>query len=398
MSLKPEKKQRIKQLLDEGVLSVSDIAKKLKIKVSTVESFTGPGETALATRLTHAIDERNALKKQNKELLRENGLFMALKDVIKDKVKPIIPFKQEKVADFDGKIKESVVLHLSDEHADSVIEPHMVGGLEHYNLTIALRRAEVLVDTVLKFTQKTLTNYSFETLYILANGDHVNGDIHDATKHSAYRNSIRNALAVGQMHACMYRDLAPYFKDVKVIYTSGNHGRRTIKKEYHSPWNNWDYLVGETAKAYCQDMKNVEFKIPESYSTCIDIEGYGFCIRHGDDIKSWNGIPWYGVERQTRRLSALHSIKGKPVHYFCYGHFHNLSSQSHLDGEILINGAWPGTSPYAYNSLGVCGKPSQLLHGVHEDIGISWRLPVLLKSENEHLGPTRYHLSLAKEE
>lgn len=397
MPMKPEKQRIVKQLLDAGELTVAEIAKKMKVKVSTVESFTEEGETNLATRLVTAIDERNTLRKQNKALLRENGLFVAMKDVIVENVTPIAPFKQVKVPSSDGKIEESLVLHLSDEHADSVIEPHSVGGLERYNLSIALRRAEVLVDTLLKFTQTTLSNYKFETLYILANGDHVNGDIHDATKHSAYKNAIRNALAVGQMHACMVRDLAPYFQEIKVICTSGNHGRRSIKKDYNEPWNNWDYLVHETARAYCLDIKNVEFKIPESYSTCIDIEGYGFCVRHGDDIRSWNGIPWYGIERQTRRLSSLHSSNNKPVNYFCYGHFHNLSTQSTLEGEILINGAWPGTSPYAYNSLGVCGKPTQLLHGVHKEIGISWRLPILLKSEKEHLGPTRYHIDLAKE-
>lgn len=395
--LKPSKEARLKQLIDEGELTVPEIAKKLRLKVGTVEAYTVQGETKLATRLTKITDERNLLKKQNKALLRENGLFEALSIEIKDRVKPIFPFKQIKLTGDKDKIQETVVLHLSDEHADSIVKPHQVDGLENFNLQIALRRAETLVDTLLKFTQKTLINYNFDTLVIMANGDHVNGEIHDATRNSAYGNAIRNSIAVGQMHACMYRDLAPYFKDVKIIYTAGNHGRRSLKKDHESPWDNWDYLVGETARAYCRDIKNTQFIIPESFSHCMEIEGHGFCIRHGDDIRGWNGIPWYGIERQTRRLQALSAAHGRTVNYFCYGHFHTMSTQANLKGEMLINGSWVGTSPYVYNALAAYNEPSQLLHGVHKDVGVSWRLPIRLRSEKEHLGPTRYHIDLAKE-
>jgi len=397
MAIKPEKEIRIKKLLDEGELSVAEIAKKLRLKIKTVEAYTEAGETKLATRLIKITDERNSLRRQNKELLRGNALFEYLALEIKDKVKPIKPFKQVPIIDDAAKISETVVLHLSDEHADSIVKPHQVGGLERYNMPIALRRAEVLVDTLLKFTQKTLSTYQFKTLVILANGDHVNGEIHDATRHSAYGNAIRNALAVGQMHACIYRDLAPYFRDVKIIYTAGNHGRRSIKKDHESPWNNWDYLVGETARAYCRDIKNVQFVIPESFCHCMEIEGHGFCIRHGDDIRGWNGIPFYGIERQTRRLQALNASHGRTVKYFCFGHFHTMASQANLKGEMLLNGAWVGTSPYVYNALAAYNEPMQLLHGVHKDIGVSWRLPIRLRSPKEHLGPTRYHIDLAKE-
>lgn len=397
MPLGKEKQKRIKLLLDEGELSIAEIARKLKIKQSTVESFTLKGEVALASRLTKVIDERNALKKQNKILLRENSLFQALRTVIHDKITPIQPFKQVKIASDSDKIQETVVLHLSDEHADSVVKPHQVGFLENFNINVALRRAEILVDTLLKFTQKTLYNYNFNNLVILCNGDHVSGEIHDATKHSAYKNAIRNALAVGQLHACIFRDLSPYFRNVKIVCTSGNHGRRTLKKDYEEPWNNWDYLVHETARAYCKDIKNIEFLIPESFSVCINVEEHNFCIRHGDDIRSWNGIPWYGIERQTRRLKALNSIHNRNVDYFCFGHFHTLSTQANLTGEILLNGAWVGTSPFVFNSLAAYNTPMQLLHGVHEKNGVTWRLPIKLKSEKEHLGPTRYHIDLAKE-
>ena len=340
-------------------------------------------------------DETQRCKKAYKAAQRENAMFEALVDEMHNVVTPIKPLLAAKVKQNDGKIKESLVMHLSDEHADSIVLPHQVGGLERYDLRIALRRAEVYVDTVIRFTQKTLSNYAFNDVYILAHGDHVSGEIHGATDHSVYRNSFRNALAVGQMHALMYRDLCAHFPRVHVLYLSGNHGRRSLKKDYHRPQDNWDYLVAEIAKLHCADIKNVDFNIPDSYSACLDIEGHGFAVMHGDDIRSWNGIPWYGIERKTRRWGALNAAVNRKIKYYCFGHFHTPATQAALDGEMIINGSWVACDPYSFNSLTVFSEPSQWIHGVHHKHGVSWRLNVKLRTDREHLGPKRYSPVLA---
>lgn len=229
---------------------------------------------------------------------------------------------------------------------------------------------------------------------ILANGDHVSGEIHGAKDHTEYRNVLKNCLAVGQMHSLMFRDLASQFKHVKVLYTSGNHGRRSLKKDYHRPTDNWDWLVGNIASLHCKGLENVEFLLPDTFNANIDIEGYGFSVSHGDDVRAWNGIPWYGLERKTRRLMALNANMDRKVNYFCFGHFHQAATQAALDGEMLVNGTWVSTSPYVYNSLSTYCVPTQLIHGVHREHGVSWRLHVRLRSEREHLGPERYHVNI----
>lgn len=336
-------------------------------------------------------DEGQQCKRAYKAAQRENAVFEALVDELQQTVKPIKPLPSVvKVGTNKDKIHESLVMHLSDEHADSIVLPHQVGGLERYDLRIALRRAEVYVDTVIRFTQQTLSNYAFDNLYILAHGDHVSGEIHGATDHSVYRNSFRNALAVGQMHALMYRDLCAHFPRIHVLYLSGNHGRRSIKKDYHRPQDNWDYLVAEIAKLHCADLTNVDFSIPDSYSACLDIEGYGFAVAHGDDIRSWNGIPWYGIERRTRRWGAISAATDRKINYYCFGHFHNAATQAALNGETILNGSWVACDPYAFNALAVFSEPAQWIHGVHAAHGVSWRLNVKLRTEREHLGPKRY--------
>ena len=72
------------------------------------------------------------------------------------------------------------------------------------------------------------------------------------------------------------------------------------------------------------------------------------------------------------------------------GHHHTASSLSDVDGELLVNGAWLGTDAFAYNSLAVYKEPTQLLHGVNQKHGVTWRLHVKLRYENEKNGPRRY--------
>jgi len=353
----------------------------------------------LEAKIIALQDEVNRCKAAYKAAQRQNSVFEALVDELH---KVVVPLKSPNQVAINKSpttkiIKETLVAHLTDEHADQIILPHQVGNFERYDLRIALRRAETYVDTLLKFTQRTLINYSFDTLWIFAHGDHVSGEIHKGVDQSQYRNMFRNALAIGQMHALMLRDLSPHFKMIKILYLPGNHGRRSPQKDYYGAWDNWDYLVAEIAKLHSQNLSNVEFLIPDAFSICVDIEGFGFCITHGDEIKSWNTIPWYGIERKTRRLTALHAAKHKNVHYYCFAHFHTPGNQDVLNGEVIMNGTWMATSPYIYEKLSTFTVPSQWLHGVHPEFGITWRLKMNLKTEREHLGPQRYSVILTGE-
>ncbi len=103
-------------------------------------------------------------------------------------------------------------------------------------------------------------------LWVLAYGDFTSGEIHKACERSYYRNQFKNCLAIGQIHALMYRDLAAHFEQVNVLYLAGNHGRRTPKKDYLGAHDNWDYLVAEVARLHCRDLATSTFTIPDAWS------------------------------------------------------------------------------------------------------------------------------------
>lgn len=344
------------------------------------------------------LAERATLRKDLKGARLQNGLFRALRDELAVLVSPLIAPPLAAPKEFgDHVVDETLVIHWSDWHADEVVEPHKVGNLEKFDFNVACCRAEKLVDSIINWTQVTLANHRFDKCVILMYGDMTSGAIHDGEGRSHHRNMLRNSLAIGQLVSLAIRDLAPFFKTIDIVCLSGNHGRRTVKKDYDGAWSNWDYLISEVASLQCSKFPNVKFHIPDSWSLTLDIEGHGFYIAHGDDIKSWNSIPFYGIERKTRRLTALHNSIGKQIKYFVIGHFHALTQSAELKGETIVNGAFPATDPYCYESFAGYREPMQLIHGVHPRYGITWRFPIKIKDADAEIkGPTRYQTILAQ--
>lgn len=324
---------------------------------------------------------------------RAQGLLSSVVDLIESDIPALSPLPSAWRPPKKGQIEEHLVMHLSDGHHDQVIRPEECGGLESHDFAVACARAERYVDRLLKWTQQTLANFNFPVLNVLAYGDHTSGEIHGAVKRSEFKRQIKNSLAIGQLHALMFRDLAPYFDQMNIVYVPGNHGRRTTRKDHHGAHDNWDYLVAKTAELHCRDMENVSFLIPDAFSVNLEINGVGFNVSHGDDVRSSLGIPYYGLQRRQRNLQAIaHKQDGPRIRYFVVGHFHKPGTMGDADGEMLINGPWVATDAYAYNSF--CGytEPSQWLHGVNEKHGITWRLNVRLRRETEV--PERYLISV----
>ncbi|MHC4699797.1 MAG: hypothetical protein ACYTFQ_04405 [Planctomycetota bacterium] len=378
---------------------ISDIACGRVHKDVKPQNEVSPEETQifnLQAENAHLREERNLARRQLKTAAKTQGLFQAIVEEMDERIIPMtaLPPARAEFKPTPNTVEEHLVMHISDGHHDQVVTRNDTGGLEEYNFPISMCRAERLVDSTLKWTQETLApQFHFPSLTILAYGDHTSGEIHGAAQRSYFRNCFKNCHAIGQLHALMIRDMAPYFEQVNVIYVPGNHGRRSNKKDYHGAHDNWDYMIGMAARQYCRDLPNVSFQIPNSFSAYVDIGGVGFHISHGDDVKSSLGIPWYGLEKRRHRLMALEGIRqGVPIRYYCCGHFHRPGSTTEVNGEMLINGAWPASDAYAFNALGGFTEPSQLIHGVNQKYGITWRLPVKLRCEYEHKGPKRYKL------
>jgi len=105
-----------------------------------------------------------------------------------------------------------------------------------------------------------------------------------------------------------------------------------------------------------------------------EIQGKTFLVFHGDEIKSWQGIPWYGIERAIARLRELFQAKGVMFDYAALGHMHNWAELERAVGQTMVNGSLVGGSEYSIGRLFSTSPPTQALYFMHSEHGKTWEL------------------------
>jgi hypothetical protein len=390
MSDTQERNQEIRALHAAG-WTQSDIAAKYGLNSGHVSRIcryrTDLDDPQSAAKMLRLQDKSNYDRKRLREGLRNEEIITRCTEIALRETKAFKPVKPPTFKRRTEAIQETLVALNSDGHHDQVVRAEEVNGLEHYTFPVSLRRAQNYVDTLINFTKNTLVGYDFRRLIVGSLGDSTSGEIHDAERRSAFGNQFKNCLAIGALHAAMYRDLAKHFGEIDIVCTSGNHGRKTQRKEYKDgAHNNWDYMVNKVAQSHLSDQPNVRFHIPNSWDTIVDVEGFGFHFSHGDDVASTGGNPWNGLKNLHKTNAGIHRGSGTnqpfrgadAIDYYCIGHHHTIGQVDGNGVGYICNGAWPGTDAYAYQSLRVAGRPQQLIFGVHKDHGKTWSLPIHL--------------------
>ena len=167
-----------------------------------------------------------------------------------------------------------------------------------------------------------------------------------------------------------------FFPTVRMYAVWGNHGRLAQKKGQKHPRSNGDYLLYhfirqrllevERFKCYISQSPILGFSVPEA-------PDYHVLMTHGERVKRYMSIPYYGLERWTRNMI---SATGVFWHYVIMGHHHRHAEIDASHGEMLINGAWVGPTDFALDVLQDTAPGKQLLFGMHPEHGITWRYPV----------------------
>ncbi len=275
---------------------------------------------------------------------------------------------------------ETLYLLFSDWHYAEIVEDERVRGFNRYDTEVAKRRVHKVVSTVASIAAKMQRGggWSFPRMVVGANGDFVSGTIHELERHSDARSIVDAVYECGMLLASALRDLLSVVPEITVYCTSGNHGRLPDAKrvQQKDPLRSWDTMVYLFAREHLRNVKGLTWVIPNSYAVSYVIEGWNFLQQHGHDIKSWNSIPYYGMNRAVSNLNALEASRGGTMHYFCFGHFHGDASLPHASGKVLVNGSLIGGTEFSVNALGKSDPPSQLLMGVHQDHGATHRWDV----------------------
>jgi len=292
-------------------------------------------------------------------------------DIETKPVKPHIDIKIPKLLKYEPKKAgrgdpETQVLVIGDGHAGEITPT--------FNPDVYKKRMDKLFESTMRITHLHRNMYPLNNLVIIDVGDNVQGE----NPHQGSNIGQTAMGAVEQIYSLalptMIKMLCSFkqeFKTVTMYGVRGNHGRysRTAPKT-----SNWDLALYE-ALSNADLPSGVRVKTSKDFCQIVNIEGFRFFIAHFDQIRAYNGIPYFALSRKIQSWYASYG----GFSYAIGGHFHKedcLRINSRV--KALINGSLVTDDPYALEIIGTSSIPSQWTFGVHRRHGLTWMYPLIL--------------------
>jgi len=331
-------------------------------------------------RLKREVKHLNA---KYQHVIRDTQLEDRIVERIGDRLPSLPPVAAPTFSRRSGGRSESVVALWSDYHVGEVVSIEETGGINSYDFEVFTRRLQYHADSIGGICFGKLTGYDFPELVIVGLGDMVSGLIHDELVETSDGTLMDWLIDGAYLFAQAIRQLAAEFPTVRVEWHFGNHGRLTQKVRYKRRWVNFDYLLGHMIELHLKNQPNVSFRNHKSFWSLCEVQGTHMLNLHGDNIRGWQGIPYYGINRAVGNLSAL--LKGR--HSFDVvnlGHFHQSGLLERMDCDVVINGSAIGGNEYSIGALFASSKPRQMLYGMHPERGKTWQYAVDLSHGDSH--------------
>lgn len=322
--------------------------------------------------------DKTHLTKLYKSQTKETAGIAAMVDAINELVPIMKPVAVPKPPVIKGTVEvESLVLCLGDLHFGEVVDPEQTGNFSRFNMQIAEARFNHTIDTCIKLAREKMVNYRFPKLHVFGLGDFVSGIIHDELRVNDELGIVAQCLEAERIVRAGLLKLCQVFEQVEFTGVVGNHGRVTEHYYFKGKANNnYDYLIYKVLERTLSNQPNLKFNVPQSFFTIADVEGTRFLLTHGDVVKSWMGMPFYGLSRAYMKWRVLHADYGYDFQHMVIGHFHNPNIFTIIRNKLIINGCLKGGDEYSIGAIAAACDPVQYMFGVHPTRGItfSWEI------------------------
>jgi hypothetical protein len=340
----------------------------------------------LAQKIESMARELSLLKRQNKEY---HDRFLDEKRFI-DEVKshlsvlpPPPPYKPKKYATLTK--EQSVVMLFSDGQIGERVDPEETGGIggqEGYNFDVFCKRLEYWKDSVIRILQSHRRITPIRKGHLFNLGDNLDGrDIFIGQGARLDCHVVEQIVKGSAVVAEATRDIAANLEELEYDCISGNHGRAGKRGEDITHCS-YEYLFFQFLYEKLKNCGNITWRIPKSWWDIVNVQGWNFYLSHGDSIRSYNGVPWYGLERADGKTTMMLQAEDIAYQYFVCGHFHQPLEWDRPIGERIVNGTFSSGNVFAAKDLRSSMRPSQKLFFVHPEHGISARYTIRLDKKS----------------
>jgi len=341
-------------------------------------------------------EKENIIERENKKVLKSllkegstQAYFLELLEGIipKYEFKPppyyIRKAEKKKGKDLD---EEDIVLLISDIHGGMLVDKRSMGGIGEYNKEIFLLRYENLKKGVQRILDIEARNRPVKRIWIFYLGDMVEGhNIFSGQPYHLDMHATESLVYLSKLFAEFEIYLSHLVPEVWTVEVVGNHGVPGGKKAGDLPITmSFDWLFYKFKEIETKNYSNIVHKISETWYQLVEVQNHYFFLLHGEDIRSYLRVPYYGIDRAYGNYLDLLKV---PFTYFILGHFH---ASAIIPGsgysEKIINGCWPGGSSLV-KKIQVASLPEQWIFGVHPRQGITFRYKLKLQNPEEIKSP-----------
>lgn len=275
--------------------------------------------------------------REKRKFLRDEARFETLTDVLKEEIKNL---KSIKLNDFKSSTKSKKVYgvaQFSDWHYGKLIDNQW----NYYNLDIAVERANIIADKVIDKSLK----HNVTDLIVEINGDMIDGIINMSARNVEEADVITQITGISELLAQVINKLIPYYENVKVVTTIGNHGRVWADKKFGATNESFEMLIPEFLKLRLDKRVSVITSHGLDFVS-YEINGDLICVSHGQNDK---------LSTVISDFTNMYKRLPKEIHL---GHTHSYKDINDCDVFVTVNGNLCGSDDYAI-SLRKITKPSQ---------------------------------------
>lgn len=290
----------------------------------------------------------------------------------------------------------SAVLPVYDCQFGQLVRPEDTPlGVGEFSVEVFDQRLARWLDGVTGSMRDYATSHRIEELTVVFGGDLVEGeDIFAGQAWQLEHDPAMQTVLFVRRWAEALRTLLEFAKTeigirrVMVLAIPGNHGKVGGKRKGATPSTmSWDWLASEWLRDSLRAEPVDVWGIESGGAVLFETAAHLFLAIHGDEIRGWGGLPFYGLAKYDGRAIRM---SGELHDYLLMGHHHqpaNIPNGS--GGETIVSGDWVGANNLS-RYLASASRPQQRLLFVGERYGVTEQIPLYLEEQRERQRPMIY--------
>lgn len=290
----------------------------------------------------------------------------------------------------------SIIAPIFDLQYGQLVRPEDTpGGRGGFSTAIFDERLERYVDGLTGVMRHHAQNHVIDELIFALGGDFVEGDeIYGGMPWQLEIDPIRQMIEISSKLGDAIQTVVRFAKEelgvpkIACFGVPGNHGKVGGKRGGARPAEyNWDYGALEMMKDRLRAEPIDMWVNHASGHLLFSAADFIFLMIHGDEIKGWGGLPFYGLSKFDGRAMRLHQTMHD---YLLMGHHHQAATIPNGSGETIVSGDWVGANNLS-RIITAASRPHQAVISVGRNWGITGIERLWFTRANDAYAPSPVH-------